>query len=163
MEIVEEPLRGRGDGLAAVDVIGQDAIGRAQGPRVVVDAAMKGPAARPPARGNGKLCGQATRALLEPFDVQELGAKRAREGRGRSGAYDRASAAPSPRDLAAPGLPCFTPGGGRSFLLGAASGLSEPPQSRASARLIDRPPPSESASRSPFSGEIATDMPAPRA
>ena len=78
MEVVEQPLGGRGEELAAMDVVGQDAIGLAQHPA----------RSRPPAPKNcrprvvagsreGEARGEPACALLQPLDAQQLGAERA--------------------------------------------------------------------------------------
>ncbi len=83
VEVVEQPLgRGR-HGLAAVHVVAEQAVRLAQRAGVVGDAAVVGAAAGARSRGDLDLRGQVARVVLEPLDVQQLGAKRSwRDGVG---------------------------------------------------------------------------------
>ena len=75
VEVVEEPLGGRGEELAAVDVIGQDAVGIAQNPRVLVHPGEELLAAVIAGSLEREARGEPARALLEALDAQELGAE----------------------------------------------------------------------------------------
>ena len=75
MEVVEEPLGGGREELAAVHVIGQDAVGLAQHPRVLVhpgEELLAGVVAGPRER---EARGEPARTLLEALDAQQLGAE----------------------------------------------------------------------------------------
>ncbi len=76
VEVVEEPFRRRGDELAAVDVVGEDAIGLAQHAGVVLQAREEraGLAAR--IAGQREAGGEGLRPFLQALDAQELGAQR---------------------------------------------------------------------------------------
>ena len=101
VEVVEQPLgRGR-HGDAAMDVVGELAIRLAQRGGVVADAAVVGAAARAPPRERALLRGQSPRAVLQPLDVQQLRAKRAR--RDRVGAQARPRTRQSQRNPCASG------------------------------------------------------------
>ena len=75
VEVVEQPLgRGR-HGLAAVHVVGQQAVRLAQRAGVVGDAAVVAAAAGARSRRDLDLGGQVARVVLEPLDVQQLAAQ----------------------------------------------------------------------------------------
>src|SRR2546422_1968454 len=75
-KVVEEPFRRRGDELAAVDIVGQDAIGLAQHPGVVLQAREEwaGLAARIP--GQREAGGEGPGPFLQALDAEELSAER---------------------------------------------------------------------------------------
>ncbi len=73
VEVVEEPFRRRGDELAAVHVVGEDAIGRAQHAGVVFQAREEraGLAARIP--GQREAGGEGPGPFLQSLDAEEFG------------------------------------------------------------------------------------------
>ena len=75
VKVVEEPFRRRGDELAAVDIVGQDAIGLAQHPGVVLQAREEwtGLAARIP--GQREAGGEGPGPFLQALDAEEFGAE----------------------------------------------------------------------------------------
>ena len=76
VKVVEEPFRRRGDELAAVDIVGQDAIGLAQHPGVVLQPREEwaGLAARIP--GQREAGGEGPGPFLQALDAEELSAER---------------------------------------------------------------------------------------
>ncbi len=72
MEVVEDPVRGRGDERALMDVVRHDAVGLVEGAGVVLQPreAVARPAAR--AAVQREAGGQRLRAFLEALDAQEL-------------------------------------------------------------------------------------------
>ncbi len=101
VEIVEEPLGGRGEELAAMDVIGQDAVGVAQNPRVLVHPREELLAAVIAGSLEREAGGEPPRALLQTLDAQELGAERAFSAAALPGTEEATQGAghelPSPR------------------------------------------------------------------
>src|SRR2546422_10410563 len=76
VKVVEEPFRRRGDELAAVDIVGQDAIGLTQHPGVVLQAREEwaGLAARIP--GQREAGGEGPGPFLQALNAEELSAER---------------------------------------------------------------------------------------
>lgn len=82
VEVVEQPLgRGR-NGDAAMDVVSEAAVRRAEGAEVLVEAGQDVAAVQARRRGEREPGGERFRALFQTFEAQELAA----EGRGRLGA-----------------------------------------------------------------------------
>ena len=101
VEVVEEPLGGRGEELAAMDVIGQDAVGVAQNPRVLVHPGEELLAAVIAGSREREAGGEPPRALLQTLDAQELGAEGAFSAAALPGTEEATQGAghelPSPR------------------------------------------------------------------
>jgi hypothetical protein len=73
--VVEEPLAGRRDERAVVDVFGQGLVGLAQDARVVAQAPVDAAGAAA-LRVNGETGREGERPLLEPFRAEQLIAER---------------------------------------------------------------------------------------
>ena len=72
MEVVEDPVRGRGDERALVDVVGHDAVRLVESAGVVFEPRKAVPRLAALARVQGEAGGQGLRALLEALDAQQL-------------------------------------------------------------------------------------------
>ena len=72
MKVVEEPLRGGGDELTGMHVLGKGAVRRAQGTSVVAEAWKDAPCAPARRRIDREPRGKRQRALFQPLDAQQL-------------------------------------------------------------------------------------------